>query len=110
MAITLTGRAVLEIARIMAEQNLGEDAYLRVGCKGGGCSGFSYTLGFDSDSYSELDQVFEQEGITIVCDPKSLLYLNGMQIDFETSLMGRGFKFQNPRASNSCGCGESFSV
>ena len=108
--ITLTGRAILEIARIIAEQSLGEDTYLRVGCKGGGCSGFSYTLGFDSGSPSELDQVFEQEGITIVCDPKSLLYLNGIEIDFETSLMGRGFKFGNPNASNSCGCGESFSV
>ncbi len=110
MAITLTGRAVLEIARIMAEQNLNEDAYLRVGCKGGGCSGFSYTLGFDDARPTDVDQQFEQEGITIVCDPKSLLYLNGMQIDFETSLMGRGFKFQNPNASNSCGCNQSFGV
>jgi len=108
--ITLTGRAVLEITRIMAEQNLGQNAYLRVGVKGGGCSGFSYTLGFDNEAPSEIDQVFEQEGIQVVCDPKSFLYLHGIQIDFETSLMGRGFKFTNPNARNSCGCGESFSV
>lgn len=110
MAITLTGRAVLEIARIMAEDNLGEDAYLRVGCKGGGCSGFSYTLGFDTADPSDVDQIFKQEGVTVICDPKSFLYLNGIEIDFETSLMGRGFKFKNPNARNSCGCGESFSV
>ena len=110
MAITLTGRAILEIARIMAEQNLGEAAYLRVGCKGGGCSGFSYTLGFDDVRPTDVDQVFEQDGIKLACDPKSFLYLNGIEIDFETSLMGRGFKFNNPNARNSCGCGESFSI
>ena len=106
--ITLTSLAVLEIARIIAEQNLG-DVVLRVGVKGGGCSGFSYHLGFD-DNVTSDDITCEQDGIKIVTDPKSLLYLTGMQIDFETSLMGRGFKFVNPNARNSCGCGESFSV
>lgn len=107
--ITLTSRATLEIARIIAEENLG-GVYLRIGVRGGGCSGFNYTLGFDDSRPSEVDQIFEQEGIKIVCDPKSFLYVNGIEIDFETSLMGRGFKFNNPNASNSCGCGESFSV
>lgn len=107
--IKLTGRALLEVARIIAESNLG-DVLLRVGVRGGGCSGFSYTLGFEDKDPLECDQIFEQEGIKIVCDPKSLLYLNGIEIDFETSLMGRGFKFNNPNAQNSCGCGESFSV
>lgn len=109
MALTLSGNAVLELARIIAEQNLG-DVMLRVGVQGGGCSGFNYVLGFDDKVPSEFDLIFEQDGIKIVTDPKSLLYLAGMEIDFETSLMGRGFKFKNPNAKNSCGCGESFSV
>lgn len=110
MAITLTNRASLEIVRIISEQNIGQNVFLRVGIKGGGCSGFSYTLGFDDMEPSEVDQVFEIYGIKVVCDPKSFLYLNGVEIDFEESLMGRGFKFNNPNASNSCGCGESFSA
>ena len=109
MALTLSGNAVLEIVRIIAEQNLG-NVMLRVGVQGGGCSGFSYILGFDDKAPNEFDLVFEQDGIRIVTDPKSLLYLAGMEIDFETNLMGRGFKFKNPNARNSCGCGESFSV
>jgi iron-sulfur cluster assembly protein len=107
--IELTERAAKEIRRIVADQNLGPATALRVGVKGGGCSGFSYTLGFD-DQVAEVDQVTEIDGIRIVCDPKSFLYLNGTQIDFEDNLMGRGFKFGNPNASKTCGCGESFSV
>ena len=107
--IELTERAAKEIRRIVADQNLGDATALRVGVKGGGCSGFSYTLGFD-DQVAEVDQVTEIDGIRIVCDPKSFLYLNGTQIDFEDNLMGRGFKFGNPNAAKSCGCGESFSV
>lgn len=110
MALKLSNRAIIEIARIMAEQNLG-DVMLRVGVTGGGCSGFSYSLGFtDEVANEETDLVFEQDGIKVVTDHKSLLYLTGMEIDFETGLMGRGFKFKNPNAKNSCGCGESFSV
>lgn len=107
--IQLTERATREIRRIIAEQKMAEDTALRVGVKGGGCSGFSYTLGFD-DQISEVDQVSEVEGVRVVCDPKSFLYLNGTQIDFEDNLMGRGFKFGNPNAAKSCGCGESFAV
>ena len=107
--ITITERARAEVRRIIAEQNLSDETALRIGVKGGGCSGFSYTLGFD-DQFSELDQLNTVEGVKVVCDPKSFLYLNGTQIDFEDNLMGRGFKFGNPNASNSCGCGESFSV
>ncbi len=107
--IEITERAAKEIRRIVADQNLGPATALRVGVKGGGCSGFSYTLGFD-DQVAEVDQVTELDGIRIVCDPKSFLYLNGTQIDFEDNLMGRGFKFGNPNATKSCGCGESFSV
>ena len=109
MAISLTDRAAAEVKRIISEQNMPDGTALRVGVKGGGCSGFSYTLGFD-DQLSEVDQVNEVDGVRVVCDPKSFLYLNGMQLDFEESLMGRGFKFGNPNASKTCGCGESFSV
>ncbi len=102
--ITLSKKAQAEVNRIVTEQNLGS-VFLRVGVKGGGCSGFSYTLGFD-DNKTELDMQYGN----IICDPKSFLYLNGTEVDFEESLMGRGFKFENPSASKTCGCGESFSV
>ncbi len=107
--ISVTDRAIKEVKRIFEEQSLPDATALRVGVKGGGCSGFSYTLGFD-DQIGEIDQVFEQDGVKVVCDPKSFLYLNGTQLDFEESLMARGFKFGNPNAAKSCGCGESFSV
>ncbi|MFT7669488.1 MAG: iron-sulfur cluster assembly protein [Planctomycetota bacterium] len=107
--ITITNRARQEVRRIISEQELTDSTALRVGVKGGGCSGFSYTLGFD-DQVAELDQINTIDDVKVVCDPKSFLYLNGTQIDFEESLMGRGFKFGNPNADNSCGCGESFSV
>jgi iron-sulfur cluster assembly protein len=107
--IAITERAASEVKRIVSEQKLPEATALRVGVKGGGCSGFSYTLGFD-DQIGETDQIYEIDGVRVVCDPKSFLYLNGTQIDFEDNLMGRGFKFGNPNASKTCGCGESFSV
>jgi len=107
--ITITERAAKEVRRIIDEQKLPQETCLRVGVKGGGCSGFSYTLGFD-DKISEIDQITKHEDIRVVCDPKSFLYLNGTQIDFEDTLMGRGFKFGNPNAAKSCGCGESFAV
>ena len=107
--IALTERAVKELRRIVQEQQLPESTVVRVGVKGGGCSGFSYSLGFD-DTVHENDQVEETHGLRVVCDPKSFLYLNGTEVDFEESLMGRGFKFGNPNATKSCGCGESFSV
>ena len=107
--ITLTERAAKEVRRIIAEQKLPEETALRIGVKGGGCSGFSYTMGFD-DSVGETDQVSESKDLKIVCDPKSFLYLNGTEVDFEDSMMGRGFKFGNPNAAKSCGCGESFTV
>ena len=109
MAIGLTPRAVIELRRIITEQDLPEGTALRVGVKGGGCSGFSYTLGFD-DKVNPTDQVQEVEDVRVVCDPKSFLYLNGTDVDFEDNLMGRGFKFGNPNASKTCGCGESFTV
>ena len=109
MSISLSERAVTEVKRIVEEQNLPDGTGLRVGVKGGGCSGFSYTLGFD-DNHNPTDQMSEVDGVQIMCDPKSFLYLNGTVVDFEDNLMGRGFKFTNPNASKSCGCGESFTV
>ncbi len=109
MAVGLSERAVKELRRILDDQSMPAGTALRVGVQGGGCSGFSYTLGFD-DTVAETDQINEVEGVRVVCDPKSFLYLNGTLVDFEDNLMGRGFKFTNPNASKSCGCGESFSV
>ena len=107
--IQITERAAKEVRRIIVEQNLPDTTVLRVGVKGGGCSGFSYTLGFD-DKVTEADQIGESKGVRVACDPKSFLYLNNTELDFEESLMGRGFRFVNPNASKTCGCGESFSV
>jgi len=109
MVIGLTEKAIVELRRIITEQNMPDETALRVGVKGGGCSGFSYTLGFD-DKVSATDQINEVEDVRVICDPKSFLYLNGTTVDFEDTLMGRGFKFTNPNAAKSCGCGESFSV
>jgi len=108
--IILTELAAKEIQRIIDEQELDKDKVrLRVGVKGGGCSGFSYILDL-TESQKETDEAVEQHGITVICDPKSLLYLGGTTIDFKDEIMGRGFVFQNPNATSSCGCGSSFSA
>ncbi len=106
--ISLTAAAVKEIQRLLTEQN-NPNLILRVGVKGGGCSGLTYAMGFDSQK-KEMDQVFEQDGVKVLCDPKSLLYLEGMTIDFKSDLTDGGFRFINPNAKGSCGCGTSFSV
>ena len=108
--IILTEGAAKEIRFIIKEQELdAEKVCLRVGVKGGGCSGFSYLLDL-TESRKDTDEVFEQHGIRIICDPKSLLYLNGVSVDFKDEIMGRGFVFNNPNATSSCGCGSSFSA
>jgi iron-sulfur cluster assembly protein len=108
--IILSETAAREIGDIIKQQELDADKVrLRVGVKGGGCSGFSYVLDL-TETQKETDEVFEQRGIKIVCDPKSLLYLNGTTIDFRDEIMGRGFVFTNPNATTSCGCGSSFSA
>jgi iron-sulfur cluster assembly protein len=110
MPVILTETAAREIKTIIGQQELdAEKIRLRVGVKGGGCSGFSYLLDL-TEAEKETDEVFDQHGVKIVCDPKSYLYLNGTTIDFKDEIMGRGFVFQNPNASSSCGCGSSFSV
>ncbi len=108
--IILSETAAREIKTIIEQQELdATKVRLRVGVKGGGCSGFSYVLDL-TESQKDTDEAFEHHGITIICDPKSLLYLNGTTINFKDEIMGRGFVFENPNATTSCGCGSSFSV
>jgi iron-sulfur cluster assembly accessory protein len=108
--VILTELAAREITRIIAEQELdATKVRLRVGVKGGGCSGFSYILDL-TETQKDSDEVFEQHGVKIIVDPKSLLYLNGTIVDFKDEIMGRGFVFSNPNATTSCGCGSSFAV
>ena len=110
MPINLTETAAREIKTIIEQQELDADNIrLRVGVKGGGCSGFSYNLDL-TEQERETDEKFDQHGITVVCDPKSYLYLNGTTVDFKDEVMGRGFVFNNPNATSSCGCGSSFSA
>ena len=109
MPITLSESAAKEIKSIIADQNLPEDkTRLRVGVKGGGCSGFSYMLDLVEDEPGESDEQLESNGVKIVVDMKSYLYLNGAEIDFKDEVMGRGFVFKNPNATSTCGCGSSF--
>ena len=108
--VILTETAAREIKTIIQQQELdAEKVRLRVGVKGGGCSGFSYLLDL-TETQKDSDEIFEQHGIKIICDPKSMLYLSGVTIDFKDEIMGRGFVFHNPNATSSCGCGSSFSV
>lgn len=109
-AVILTEIAAREVKTIIEQQGLDADKVrLRVGVKGGGCSGFSYLLDL-TETQKETDEVFEQHGVKIIIDPKSLLYLGGVTVDFKDEIMGRGFVFNNPNATSSCGCGSSFSV
>ncbi len=108
--IILSETAAREIKTIIAQQELdSETVCLRVGVKGGGCSGFSYVLDL-TEKRKDSDEMFVQHGVRLICDPKSLLYLGGTTVDFKDEIMGRGFVFNNPNASSSCGCGSSFSV
>ena len=109
-AVIVTETAAREIKTIVEQQELDADkCYLRVGVKGGGCSGFSYILDL-TERVKDSDEVFEQHGVRVACDPKSLLYLRGTTVDFKDEVMGRGFVFSNPNATSSCGCGSSFSA
>ena len=111
MAIVLTEAAAKEIRNIITEQNLPlEQTKLRVGVKGGGCSGFSYTLDLTEEPRGEADEEMDVHGVKVLCNSRALLYLEGVEIDFKDEVMGRGFVFKNPNASSTCGCGSSFSV
>jgi len=105
--LTLTESAIAEVKRKL-EEIKEESTGLRLGVKGGGCSGLSYIIDFGKKK--EKDNVLELDGFNVFIDPKSSLYLKDTQLDFQGGFMGSGFKFVNPNASNTCGCGESFSV
>jgi len=108
MSVILTEKAASEVKRHIEDQKMEDDTMLRVAVTGGGCSGFSYSLGFDR-SYSEADDSkYDCHGVAVVIDKKSALYLDGTTVDFQDDLQGYGFKFDNPTAVKTCGCGSSF--
>ena len=110
MPVMLSESAAKEIKKIIAEQQLPADATkLRVGVKGGGCSGFSYSMAFENTP-NMLDKTYNYDGLKIFVDQASLLYLDGAEVDYVETLEGSGFKFNNPQVKSTCGCGSSFSV
>lgn len=100
--------AVKELNRLMSEPGFDNSQHLRIGVKGGGCSGLSYVLGFDAKK--ENDSEYESEGVPFIMDKAHEMYLYGMEVEWEEGLNSRGFTFKNPNASNTCGCGSSFAV
>ena len=112
--ILITATAMQQLARLCGEQ--GDNKVLRVGVRSGGCSGMSYTMDFVPASDTlEDDETYDYEtpnghSFRVICDPKSLLYIYGMQLDFSTALIGGGFNFTNPNATQTCGCGSSFAI
>lgn len=106
--IKFTEGAIIELKRLMNEPGFDKSQMLRIGVKGGGCSGLSYILGFEARK--ENDREYEFEGLTFIIDKAHELYLYGMEINWEGGLNSRGFTFQNPNASKTCGCGTSFAV
>lgn len=106
--VRLSASAVRELKRILAEESREEGAYLRIGAKGGGCSGLSYVLAFDVKT--ERDVIHNIDGVECIINPAHLIYLADMEVDWEGGLSARGFIFKNPNAAESCGCGTSFAV
>lgn len=105
--VHVSATAAAEVKRLL-EREQDKEKGVRLGVKGGGCSGLSYSLIFDRPG--PTDKVFDEHGVKVIVDPKSHLYLNEMTLDFADTLQGRGFKFLNPNATRTCGCGESFST
>lgn len=106
--VTLTERAAKQVQKIKKDEGMNEEIYLRVAVDGGGCSGLSYKLGLDHRT--EEDKIFESFGVEIIVAEKHLMYLEGMQIDYPDGLDARGFTFDNPNATENCGCGTSFAI
>lgn len=106
--VKLAAGAITEVKRLMAEPGFDTTEFLRVGVKGGGCSGLSYILGFDKKE--EDDEVYDIEGIPVIMKAAHGIYLMGIEVNYENGLNARGFTFKNPNASNTCGCGSSFAV
>jgi iron-sulfur cluster assembly protein len=109
MAVALSEAAVRQVKSLKQTQNLPDTVFLRMGVKGGGCSGLTYALEFDSEM-GPHDKEFEIDGVKVVVDRKSYLYLNGTTLDYVTQGLTGGFTFVNPQAKSSCGCGTSFSA
>lgn len=107
--ITITDSAKNKISNIRSDEGYGVNHHVRVSVRGGGCSGLMYDLSFD-DQIKDGDEIFEDKGVKILVDKKSLLYLLGTTLEFSDGLNGKGFQFINPNASRTCGCGESFAV
>lgn len=111
MELTITDRATQRINQIRKEQNVPDNAMLRVGVVSGGCSGLTYDLDFDSEvKVEENDKVFDVDGLKVLVDMRSFLYLAGTELDYTEGLNGQGFHFKNPNATRTCSCGESFSI
>ena len=106
--VSLTDRAIEQIQNIFQAENPGDEKGLRLAVIGGGCSGLQYKIEFSDKK--EKDNIFEKDNFKILIDPKSSIYLKGVVLDFKDGLNGKGFVFENPNATNTCGCGESFSV
>ena len=106
--IVLTPSAIKEVKRLIAKQDESDDLMLRIGVKGGGCSGMSYVLGFDKER--DYDQQYEIDGIPVFIDKRHGLYLMGTTVDYHDGLNARGFTFENPNATETCGCGSSFAA
>ena len=107
--IAISEKAKTQVTNLMSEEGLDKDYFVRVSVKGGGCSGLTYDMSFDNEQH-DTDQTFESNGMKLVTDIKSILYLHGTTLDFSDGLNGKGFQFVNPNASRTCGCGESFAV
>jgi iron-sulfur cluster assembly accessory protein len=108
LPVTFTASAIAEIKRLESQDDFDREKLLRVGVKGGGCSGMTYILEFDHKK--ENDELFETEGISFIIDRTHSIYLIGMEVNWEGGLNSRGFTFKNPNASTTCGCGTSFAV
>jgi iron-sulfur cluster assembly protein len=108
--ITLTDKAVTEIKRLQGADESAKGRPLRVQVIGGGCSGMSYKLGFENEPAGDQDKAFEKDGVVLLIDQKSFLFLTGTELDFSDGLNGKGFVFNNPNAKRTCGCGSSFST
>lgn len=103
--------AAVKQVKLLQEQQGGKELCLRVGVRQGGCSGMSYMMDFEElGNVRDDDEVFDYDGFKIVCDPKSMLYLYGLMLDYNNAMIGGGFQFTNPNASQTCGCGKSFGV
>ena len=110
MSVKITASAAREFKKVIVEQKMPDTIALRVGVKGGGCSGFEYQLEFDNTVNEDADLLVEMHGVRVAVDKKSALFLDGTEIDFHESLDKRGFVFNNANATKSCGCGSSFSA